>query len=419
MEFEIQQDGSHIVIRNQPDDTIFDTSLANAIKRAVLDTSLTYSFSEQLEKEDAAELNQIFKTELNEDDDVLFTVDQCNFDNLQKLSHRLSRTPIYYSDETQELLDSIYVMLVSRDASGKIDDYKKPYFHTEDVPFVVHSRDLSVVRVTTNDAGETILTELEAEDKEKLFPYNVHLFNIQKGNYIHFIAKPVKGYGYEDSMFSPCPVRYSFVSTSAERDSVKHDREWDVAGNKLGLFGNPKQIEIVFEENGKKDVKLAVIDGIQYLINQLELFKMEYAKPDSEIVKKEKSVAGSQIVHVFNMPDDDDDREVNYLADHTVCNILASHILYEVYDTYFKIAGADIEKYINWIESTKVSFRKPHPYPRVVQMEIHLQMPDDVEIYTEFGVERNLSGLYHRLYDIVIDKITGYLRMQLAVIESF
>lgn len=406
MSLNIRRDGSHIVIINNPADTMFDTSIANGIKRCVMSTSYCYTFTEEITDGQKDAYNKHFGTKFAKDEKN-YTVTQSNRYSIQFLSHRISRVPIYYDMDLIE--DDTYFMLVSRNASGKLE-YQQPYVHKKDEPWRVHSRDFIGVRVK-DDAVE----ELTPDEMARLFPLNVHFITLYKGDFIHFIGKPQGGFEYDNTRYIPCPVRYRFVPRADSDKTTVIDRlkDW----KRRDGFDNPEQIELRFEENGKKDVREAIVDGINYLVKQLELFKKEYADPSSDIVVKEESIAGLQIVKVFNNPEDDTEREANYLADFTVANIISSHFLYYVVGKLLEVHGGNNEAFLAAMERVLNSHKKPHPRPRIMEVHINLQIPSDDKFLTAVGAP-DITTARSIIMDNVIDKTTRYLAHQAKTIDA-
>jgi len=427
-DLEIIADGDHIILKNKKDDNMFDTSIANGIKRAVISTSFCYCFTEEIVEAEFEKYNTYFKikylqTERN------YTVSQSNKYNIQFLSHRLSRIPIYYSEKTAELLESdIYFILTDK------DDYRKPYLHKSDEPMRIYSRDLRGIMVSPDKPDDKIV--LTEDQMKTLFPYNVYFVTLYKGDFMHFIAKPTIGCSYINTSFIPVAVRYKFIAEKRpdidETDHlIKSEQNWV----HRDTFGNPEHIEVTFEFNGKKDTKMAIIDGINYLIKQLALFKSEYGKSDSTLVIKEplnennvlgdNVIPGLQIVKIFNtIPSGSVQAQaddINYLADFTVSNIISSHFLYYVFERMKRVYTSDVE-FFKALENVQIGHKKPHPLPRIMEVHIHLQIPDDNKFLQSFSKEVDDATTYNvRTYilDHVLTNVTNYLQRQITAISSF
>lgn len=411
MPLNIERDGSHIVITNDPRDEMFDTSIANGIKRAVMATSYCYSFTEEITDRQKELYNKSFGTKFLKEEKN-YTVTQSNRYSIQFLSHRISRVPIFLGPETRDLIeDDIYFMIVSR--NGTKLEYQQPYVHKKDEPWRVHTRDFIGVRV--KDGGET--EELSPDEMALLFPLNVHFITLYKGDFLHFIAKPSGGYRYDNTRYIPCPVRYHFIprADSDKTSVIERAKDWI----RRDKFDNPEQIQLRFEYNGKKDIIEAITDGIDYLVKQLLLFKKEYADPSSDIVVKEESVAGLQIVKVFNNPEDDTEREADYLADFTVSNIISSHFLYYVINKLFEIYGGNDKALLAATERILVSHKKPHPRPRIMEVHIELQIPHEDKSFMDAIGAPDLQTARSMILDEVIDNAVAYLKHQSTVISAF
>ena len=207
-----------LVITNNSDDKTYDTSLANGIRRSIIDSSLCYAMAQTISPEQISNFNTHLSTDIHVPDEtesenfIRSAVTLCNFDNIEKLSHRITRIPIYYGPETMDFLkQTVYIALVGETdheiggaASGAGADmpshphnFEKPYTHKLDKPLFVHSRDLSVYYV--DESGITQMLPKDNEMYTKLFPINTHVFTLNKGNTIHMLTQIISGIGHDGS----------------------------------------------------------------------------------------------------------------------------------------------------------------------------------------------------------------------------
>lgn len=396
---EAEVDGTHLIIRNT--DRRIDTSLANAIRRSVMKLSYCVCFPPEMTPEQKTDYNTHLGTNFSLSERT-FSVSQANFDHLQKLSKRMFRVPLFLDIETSEALSSkLYFLFANRDQStGKVV-WNAPFVYKGDAPLKLYSRDLIVAEI----AEDGTLKEIESELKDKIFKYNVHLLTMNKGDHIYFVSTAVGGYGDRESAWCPCPFRYNFLTD--EKDT----------------FGNPTGgVEIAFQENGRKDLKMAVTDGLNYLVKQLLGFKSEYLRDDSEVVVKNDSVGDSQVVKIFEgqvkFTDPSGTSEnVEFLSDYTVANLLASHILYDVTEICEKIADGNLNELTKFVERTLISYRKPHPFPRIMEVHVTLQIPNDPRVLAALSAE-TVKDAYKVLIERAVGKLTAIIGEVIETVEN-
>lgn len=410
---EANLDGTHLIIRDT--EGTLDTSLANAIRRSVMKLSYCVSFPPEMSDEQKEDYNKHLGTNFKLGERT-FSVSQANFDHLQKLSRRMFRVPLFLDAETLDAFSSkLYFLLADRIPETGTVTWNAPMVYKGDAPLKLYSRDLIVAELRDGS-----LQEVEQELKEQIFKLNVHLITLNKGDHIYFVSTAEGGYGDMESAWCPCPFRYRFIETSGpspspsptpvtSATSIQKEQAW----TRRDGFGNPMGVEIAFQENGRKDVKMAVDDGLKYLINQLLGFKSEYLRDDSTVVKKDASVADSQLIRIFEgtvkFDTAEGTEEVKFLADYTLANLLASHILYDVTQICSEIAGDDMTLLAKFTERTLISYRKPHPYPRIMEVHVTLQIPKDPRVLEKIGVD-TINDAYKQLIERAVKKLTEIIQ---------
>lgn len=369
-----------------------DISVVNAIRSSVFRNSACYSFT-NIEKIFYPEreiptyiLNDRTKTHLNRIDPKFKLQEQershfvleSTAGNIETLSKRVERLPIYYSNTTMRFLDGVSFVF-SKDQ----DELAMPYVHEMDKPLDIYARDL----VPINDEDGEIIDKI---DTSKFFPLNTRLLRIRKGEKIHIAAKPVLTYGFINSNSYPCHIRYRYCSASGEReaDSTRRDR-----------FGNPEGLKLVIEENGKKHPVFALYDGLSSMEFMLRQLLGEYEKPPPE------EGAERPVVHInglddprdhfviYNNRNPDTNVLVNDLTSPSFGNMIACHILYYVHDKIVDRVGASGEEYNKLLQETSISYKKPHPNERIDRSIIYTKIPSSLELDTGNVVEIVLNGL--------------------------
>lgn len=414
----------HLIIKNEAGDEMYDTSIANGIRRAVMNTSKCYALTETLTEDMINTINSIFDLNFNPDN-KMYTVFYTSFDNVQKLSHRLSRMPIYYGKETEKYLESGNLIVTYG------SDPTHPYVHESNEPLRIYSRNLTVTHYPGSEEEESKSHELNKDEKADLFKYNSYLFTLHKGDILHMFAQPVAGYGATNTKFNPCPTRYCYVSD--DMSSIAGERNYARNGEVIkDMCGNPEQIEIRVEENGKKHPIHATADAIEYMIDQIKYFQQEYANDTSEVVKlKESGISNLQIIQIFNPTEEADrlhetDSRIDFIADYTLANMITSHMLYKVLSIIYLVAGTDETVLFRLMEQTKIACLKPHPNPRIMEMQIKIQVPDVKLQENQNFLNRvredvgdvTSKDIYKLLLDSVCEDLIEYLSNQLAKIET-
>ncbi len=308
---ELTNELTSIIIRNKETDNMCDISLANSIRRALYTTSGCYSFNYEMTKAQKNIYNNYFNTKFPEDE-VVFSVSYDNYYNKQTFAHRLTLIPLYYSDETRYIFEEgLYVLLT--DAV----DFSKPYINKNSEPKYIYTNDLRFMRL--NKSTDT-MEDITPEEKKMLIKFNIPFVILLKDNGIHMIGNPQYNIGYVGGHYEPVCIQYNFGQNSTPTYERRDN------------FDNPKNIEIIVEFNGMKELKLAVNDSYKFLILQLESIKTHYnlaQSNSSDIIKIENNEIGVQNIKI-NSTDE------LYLADHTMGNLLESHLIYTLYDLLFE-----------------------------------------------------------------------------------
>ena len=188
-------------ITNNKEDKLFDTSIANSIRRSVFLTSHCYAINRIMTNSQKLIYNKYFNMKLNEAEQIYSVVIE-NFYSLEYFSHRLNRIPIYYGPETAELLkQGIYICLTDP------TDFSKPFLNTSSNPIEIYTSDLRFYKI---DSLEDKVIELDPAEKKSLIKYDVLICVLLKDNFMHILSNPVYNCGYEGSEFEPSPVVYNF-----------------------------------------------------------------------------------------------------------------------------------------------------------------------------------------------------------------
>lgn len=380
-----------ILITNNVEDPVFDISIGNSIRRALYTSSHCYSINDKMSQEQKNIYNKYFNTSFAESE-VIYSVSYDNYYNKQTFSHRLTLVPLYYSLETKYLLERGLYLLFTDPL-----DTSKPFINTNSEPKYIYTSDLRFMYLNPETDK---MEDISMEEKNMLIKYNVPVLILLKDNGIHIIGNPQFNCGYEGGQFEPVCIQYNFGPNSNPK-YVRKDK-----------FGNPNNIEIIVEFNGIKELKLALNDAFNFLIYQFENLKKEYNAAmvhGSDIVKLINNDLNIQIIYIYN------NEKKLYLADHTIGNLLSSHLLYTM------------EKYINEYDgptnievlNTKMLFSYISPDENLLQrfITIKYQISDDMDFLTflskKLNCENNLLTIKQMIFNNVCDLLINYYRMNL------
>ena len=340
---------SSLEIYNKPGDLLFDTSLANSIRRALYSTSHCYALSEKVSDSQKELYNTYFN--INYDiKETIYTVSYCSFLNIQVMSHRINRMPIYYTKENKSLYDSTLFFCLSDP-----DNVTKPFINTNSEPKIIKSNDITIYKC---DKETTTLIKLTDAEKKSIIKFDVHLFTLKKGDSIYVLGTPEYGCGYSGSEFEPVSVSYNF-GPDAKPGYKKRDK-----------FDNPEFIHIKLSDTGKKDINLTLMDALSFLSNQVNKFITEYTlaiTDESNIIKIDNLDYNIQDI---NIGADDD-----YLADHTIGNLIACHaLMYTI--NLIEIYSKDNDDLLHELLSqTLISYIAPDESAITRMLKIKFQLP--------------------------------------------
>ena len=416
VEYDGDSKTGHITLVNDKSDMLYDTSVANAIRRSVMELSPTYMFPSEYTSEQIKEINTVLGTSFDSSN-KLYSVVYSSFDNIQSLSiTRLALVPLMLTEDTTELLKNKFLYFTLSDP----DDVSKPYLHAEDEQRLITTHDL-VGRIYPDPEGteESKMEVLDEEQIKKIFVYNMPLFRLSKGDVVHIIARPEMGYGAQNSRFAPCPFRYHYVSDPASTESEPNKKEMDYLKSDeqiKRMCDNPSQIMQRFEFNGKRYVRDALVDGLEYLVRQINYFLLEYNDDSSTIVAKhESTVPGLQVITIQNPPEN---TPVQFIARHTLIGLISSQLLYSTLNRIYNISGTDQGKLVDLLSHTCIASKQPHPLPRVMEFKIQYQLPiNDSGFKDSLGIS-NPQDAFSKLMNEVCDRLASYFTFQIERIKS-
>lgn len=382
-------------ITNDPMDPLFDTSLANSIRRSLYLTSHCYAINQILTSEQKQIFNKYFNMKLKQEERI-YSVLLDNFYSLEFFAHRLNRIPLLLTKDTEHLFQNgIYLCLTDP------EDFSKPFINKSSNPIEIYTSDL---KFYTIDQIEDKIIELTPEEKNSLIAYDMPICTLLKDNLIHIMANPLYNCGYEGSEFEPCPIIYNF----GLKETPKY--------KKKDMFDNPYQIYITVEFNGKKDLKMAYNDAINFLIYQLNIFKKEYelaTMNGSDIIKIKNVNFDIQQIFIYNL-----DKKY-YLADDTIGNLLSAHLLIyvnELYMEYINITEVNYDETIKLLlKNTFISYITADEslILRFIKLNFQISTNSDLLIFLldKFKLESNSNNLLRIKFTIlnnVCDRLISY-----------
>ena len=383
-----------LTITNEPDDDMFDISLANALRRTNLLSSYCWSILEEVPNHHKLIFNDLFNINYEEKEKI-FAVSACNYLNIEALSHRLNRAPLHYDKDNEHIFNQGLIICLTDSAN-----YTKPYVHKVIEPILIYTKDLTFL---TSING--VISPLSEEEKKSIVKFNVHLFTLKQGDSIFVMAMPVKNCGYEGSEFEPVTISYNF-GLDAKPDYHRRD-----------VFDNPDNIYLTLSYAGKKGVEMAWNDSLIYLSNQLNTFMMEYIKAlsfESDVIKITNGDHNLQEVDIYNAD--------CYLADHTLGNLLACHILMTLTNLLYKYAKDDEELFHELYSQMLISYIAPDESSITRTIKLKFQTPTNNDfndfVKSEYSsnpgsLALNKNNIKLCILYIAVTKIVKYLRKEI------
>ena len=385
------------IIRNEKDN-IFNISIASSIRRSLYLTSHNYAINSILTIEQKKLFNNYFNTEFS-DNERIYSVISENFFSKELFAHRLERIPLYLCKDTENILrEGLYICLTDP------DNYTKPFVNNNTEPLYIYTSTLKFL--TINKDTDTI-EEIDPELKKKLIKYDIPICILLKGNEIHILGNPVYDCGYEGSEFEPCCITYNFG------ENATPDYE------KIDMFDTPKIINIIIEDNGKKDVHMALYDAINFLIYQLGNFKNEYNNSligISEIIKINNIEFNIQeiIIHDNNISDT---HNKLYLADHTIGILISGQLIKYIMDLFneYKEYNKDIN-ILDLLTNTCISYVSPDEslLKRFIKINFQLSTEPDLLFFlsNKFKCDNELLEIKKIILNNLLDILIEYFEFQ-------
>ena len=375
--------------------SIYDNcALLSAIKRSVENVAPCYALLPEYTPEHVAQLNKDFKF------NPPLVVQKKNFaaiystcGDIQMQSHRISRQPMYWEQNNEVFAalesENLHLYFIISDT----DDFTRPFINLDDEPVNIYSRNLKGVMINADTGALTILTQ---EQVDRIFHYNILLFTIQKGQSMHLISLVKKGVNYMNSAWKPCTTRYRNVPRKEPtiEDSVYAIKNagaepaprqiWEFSKDyEKDVLRTAKHMQLLIEFNGKRNPKDILHDAILNLRKQLILFKESYLKGgyenNEEYIKIKKLTDEEEQIYIKSTEKEYDS---SYLADHTLFNVLTSHMIRLLLSRYQKFPESIFKALLT---HTVIAGRKPHPLnsETVIKYQLPFSINEFKEIYPE------------------------------------
>lgn len=380
----------------------------NAIRRAIVSHVPTIGFQEYIDPEEFDMINETFKPAVPLSRERHTVIENNTLFSIPVLSHRLSRLPVYTSEETIRLLmpanEKERVFLVISDPK----DVFKPICNTEVEDMAITARSVRPVafRQTADGTWSQDKERMTAITKaiKTIFKLDTFIVSLQFGNRLYAIIEPEIGIGLDNPRWSPCVQRYRF----------NRDPEWNRAimlhktvgemnlrkqfatmppsvcakkglpeGSTYDRFMKPYEVELNVIYNGKMDQTEAVLTGIEVLKTALNRFQTIYNEGtihdgsemedavilDKGLIYKEKRLDLQTVYIPLNThaPLDPDDR---IFTGHTIGNLLASKMLH--------ILDREIIKdRVDLYQQVLIAYKVPHQL--IQQCLITIRLPEQIK----------------------------------------
>ncbi len=413
-----KSDGQLYKLILRSDKYAYDTSFMNALRRVAMNNSYCYALSPTIidtindeskfkthnmetQKLIAKKLFDSGKNGVFSRAPIVPSVLQSTCGNTQLLSHRLSRIPV---KANSSLLDEsiIYFIVIGNltddltltsyvNNTNKLvtiySDLKEKYIH-----LLMYHND----KISKCDNVELIA---------QLFPVRIPIACLKKNQSLLAISFINRNYEKMDARFIPCNTRYRYIPKLADEPHIlltddkllelfSYDNQKQRLDNGLGdlefdyqlneLYQQPKGIELTIEYNYKMAPDTCLINGINYLIQQLNTFKTEYLNSTSEIITKKLRTPYLQIITVKNGKSEFDFN----LADHTLGNLISSHLVYNVFDFIMKDGNFEPDEISQLAANIQIAYMKGHHL--IDEIEIQYQLP--------FNLQNENLALYQKYF---------------------
>lgn len=419
--FEITWEKSDTKLVIRSDNYEYDTSFMNALRRSTMNNCICYALSPTI----IDQINDQMKFKIHDPETqrliakkifesgkngifsrapIIPAVLQSTCGNTQVLSHRLSRVPIKNLLELDKYLYFIVIGTINPDLQVT------PYININNSLLTVYSdlnqeyihlfvyKDDKIFKVTGMEgSGKNFIHHKDLF--EELFPVHIPILCLKKNESVLAISFINKNYEKMDSRYIPCITRYRFIPHLNDREVLtdqellelmsyqnqkerlekkEGDLEFDYKFD--SLYEQPKRIELTIEYNHKISPDTCLVQGISYLVKQLHTFLHEYLNQESSLIKKEFRTTYLQILSCSNGKTEFDFN----LADHTLGNLITSHLVYRVFNRIMTFLPDEIAELA---QNTQIAYRKPHPL--IDEIEIQYQLPfnlynENKELYQKF-----------------------------------
>jgi len=422
----------------------YNPATMNAIRRAMLLYVETFGFETEMDPKD---YKIITGTKEERRNTVL--VSSLASQSIPVLAHRCSRLAIHTSEETAPLLTSdderkVFFVICQPPESLTTDmkvQMTKP-LTVDRLTYNIHSRDLIpvvLVKVQEEDDEEPHF-EYSKEESDiikdaivSIFPYDELIAVVNHGQQLNVILKPVRGTGSIDARWAPCTFRYHYMmdptwKTHGEGVCEKGQVRRKIEGQRsfchlfthkppaeksedysqdepYNRFGKPWGITLVFQNNGKMEVKEAYHRAIKELVDGIYLFQKRYSESetDGNMILKEASQVSSEDgslnsdVEILYIPKNTQDKlpEKDYvLADGTIANLITTKMLELVQEKILELNLAD-----DIWSQTNIAYKVPHPLINQCMMMIKIPdnlgfKPDKLIDQAVKEIKRDLDRLY-------------------------
>lgn len=363
-----ERNGSMLKITFQGDE--MDPSLVNAIRRILMGELRTYSLMDN------------------------FTIHaNTTMFNDEYLETRINMIPIFLKDPKNiKILDEKLVFKICED--GKPNE---ALVNTGDLDLMIKAHMLQVY----DQYGNRV--DMDIKD---LIPYDFILLKMRKGEKFHMSVEVSDGIGRNHTSWKSCIATYKFenpVSTGEKKVSGKnpitkesHESIADKRGYSKNRWENPKNISLTLKSNGHyetEDCFLMALDTLEENLLSFRVLVDNPARGQDEDVTRVEIIPSSDIENYIQIKVMDPDRVGQPLATHTLGNLLANHMYYNLFD--------QVKGDLNRIRESMCSYRQPHPLDSIIYL--HIKTPDG--LYKNSDQNPSL-----KLLDETIDRLLGYIR---------
>lgn len=402
----------------------------NAIDRISKTYVELFCFDEYIDQDDYDFFSQVGIKNLKKGYERHTTLVNTTRFPIPKISHAVSMTALFNSEETIPLLEEtglrkVFFVFCNKDVADPKERFKTPYKNTKSYPVSLYSRDMEAFVWTRQTLGDTWAYDYDESQRVNdsitdIFAYNEQQVVVETGKKLLVICKPMVCTGDVHPRGIPCVNRYQWQANPVlieqglkiinDDYSLRRKVEDEYSAKEIFLldpqkqyapkkfdfhdkFGTPYGVDLLLIYNGKMPVSDTLENTIKVLLNGLDLLEQEVTLGEnSDIIKYDNDEEDNYLK--LTIP-----KDVNINLEETKYKIVIDDsILHMVTIKAMELIDDIYRDNLRHWTTTNISYKIPHRLIAQAELNVKLSqgsaIPKDILLMSINECRNTLSSIY-------------------------